>query len=247
MFSNELQQSLLEALPDDAAREVREQVGRALSAALKEAGSVLWVGGWMLGGDRSDGRSPYGFGNDAVVGLATIVQIAGELCSGIVLLLDEGNAYSAAALLRQMVETEYLAWAFTEEKTEAAVWMRASRDDRVRMWQPRHIRDRSEGRFRTADYHRHCETGGHPTPDARRLLPDHHDLPIVLLWLELAYHGVSTWQYFEKAANDFGYGDQLATASKIRDLRTTINEWQQKDRLRMLKEYVREHGTGDRG
>ena len=51
MFSNELQQSLLEALPDDAAREVREQVGRALSAALKEAGSVLWVGGWMLGGD----------------------------------------------------------------------------------------------------------------------------------------------------------------------------------------------------
>jgi hypothetical protein len=56
----------------------------------------------MLGTDQRDGQSPFGFGTDAVVGLAVVVQIAGELISGAVALLAQDNLYGAAALLRQL-------------------------------------------------------------------------------------------------------------------------------------------------
>jgi hypothetical protein len=133
----------------------------------------LWLAGHMIGPDRANKVSPYQFGSDAVVGLATIAQLAGQLCRGMTALLEIGSLYSAAALLRQIVETEYIAWAFAEDEDEAANWMRSSRDERLDCWQPRHLRGRSAGRFRAEDYHRHCEIGGHPTPASLQLLPDH--------------------------------------------------------------------------
>lgn len=53
---------------------------------------------------------------------------------------------------------------------EAADWLRSSRDDRLRRWQPRHMRDRSNGRFRGSDYALHCDLGGNPTREGPRLL-----------------------------------------------------------------------------
>jgi phage/plasmid primase-like uncharacterized protein len=47
-----------------------------------------------------------------VVGVATVAQISGELGAGAVALLEAGNNYAAAALIRQLVEVEYLASAF---------------------------------------------------------------------------------------------------------------------------------------
>jgi|SRR5581483_1204959 len=86
-------------------------------------------------------------------------------------LLEQDNLYGAAALLRQLVEAEYLAWAFAEDRVEAAAWLRSTNEKRREMWQPKHLRERSGGRFRAIDYAHHCECGGHPTPSAKRLLP----------------------------------------------------------------------------
>src|SRR4051812_19922762 len=97
----------------------------ALGPGFLEFGRFLWVGGYMIGGDRVVGRSPFGFGSDTVVGLAIVAQIAGELAAGAALLLEAGNDYSAAALIRQLVEVEYLAWAFAEDEGEAAEWLRS--------------------------------------------------------------------------------------------------------------------------
>jgi hypothetical protein len=127
----------------------------------------------MLGTDRRDGESPFGFGSDATVGLAIVAEIAAELISGTLTLLDQDGLYGAAALLRQLVEVEYLCWAFAEDEDEAKRWMRSDRDERLRTWQPKHLRERSGGRFRGTDYHGHCERGGHPTPEATTLLTAH--------------------------------------------------------------------------
>src|SRR5438067_701261 len=81
---------------------------RSLASTLRETGRLLWVGGYLLGSDRVTRSSPFGFGSDATVGLATVVQIAGELMDGAASLLDRENIYGAAALIRQLVEIEYL-------------------------------------------------------------------------------------------------------------------------------------------
>lgn len=164
-----------------------------------------------------------------------VVQIAGELISGAVALLAQDNLYGAAALLRQLVEVEYLAWAFAEDEQEAMSWMRSDRDERRHMWQPKHLRDRSQDHFRATDYHSHCERGGHPTPDATMLLPGHsrRQLP-ELWWLDLAEHGVSTWRYANDAAHRLGYEDWIRSGSEENDLPNAIERWEQRDRLRSV-------------
>jgi len=117
---------LTEAQHDPAAQESRVGVGRALTTAFREVGRLLWVGGAIIGADRVEGASPFELGSDATVGLATVAQIAGELCAGTMLMLEANNSYGACALLRQLVEVEYLAWAFAEDESEAAAWLRAS-------------------------------------------------------------------------------------------------------------------------
>jgi hypothetical protein len=194
----------------------------------------------MFGPDRANRVSPFRFGDDAVVGLATIAQIAGELYRGMILLLGTGNLYSAAALLRQIVEVQYIAWAFAEDKDEAANWLRSSRDERSRFWQPRHLRGRSVGLFRWEDYSRHCEIGGHPTPESRQLLPDHQNVPADFLWLDLTYHGVSTWRYIEKAAADLGYEELAPNTAVGQQLQSAMSGWYDRDRLSKIKRRFRE-------
>jgi hypothetical protein len=222
-----------DAASDVTSRAVREYVCRTLAATFRATGERLWLGGYMLGTDRRDGRSPFGFGSDATVGLAVVVQIAGELMSSAVALLRMDNLYGAAALLRQLVEVEYLAWAFAEDEQEAMFWIRSDRDERLRMWQPRHLRSRSKGRFRATDYQSHCERGGHPTPDATMLLPGHsrRRLP-ELWWLDLAEHGVSTWRYAMHAAVRLGCEDWMRLGSEEKDLPGAIARWERDDRLR---------------
>jgi hypothetical protein len=109
-----LQKAFDEAGRDEAGIRTRKEINEAIAAAMRAGGRLLWVGGALVGPYRAEGKSPFAFGSDATVGLATVLQIAGELVTGAVTLLEENNRYAAAALLRQLVEVEYLAWAFAE-------------------------------------------------------------------------------------------------------------------------------------
>jgi hypothetical protein len=73
---------------DDSSRTARLSLVAALGPALHSVGRILWTGGYVIGGDRVAGRSPFGYGSDAVGGLAIVAQTAGELCTGAALLLD---------------------------------------------------------------------------------------------------------------------------------------------------------------
>jgi hypothetical protein len=99
-----------------------------------------------------------------------VLEAAHELMAGIRLLQEEGRYYSAAALIRQLVEVEYLAWACCDDLEEASAWLTSSREKRLARWQPRHLRQRSGGRFGDEEYWLHCELGGHPTPGGINLL-----------------------------------------------------------------------------
>jgi len=228
--------ALLEsAEEDDASVERRQALCRSLASTLRETGRLLWVGGYLLGSDRVTRSSPFGFGSDATVGLATVVQIAGELMDGAASLLDRENIYGAAALIRQLVEIEYLSWAFAEGQDQAQAWLRSTREERLNFWRPHDLRRRSGGRFRSSDYASHCERGGHPTPTATRLLPDHSGAEsIIWWWFDLALHGVRTWEYVTVAAEEFGWSEEVGPVAARSGLAKAIEEWRRHEPLMAL-------------
>lgn len=216
---------------DEEATRVREEFGNALAVALRAGGKALWIGGSMIGPDRAEGNSPFEFGSDATVGLATVLQIGGELVGGGIALHGEGNRYSAAALTRQLVEVEYLAWAFGEDEEEAERWMRSSSQERREMWQPRHLRERADGRFRGVDYGLHCGQGGHPSPEGIQLLPEHYSpAASAKLWFtDMVIHGHSVWRYALAAGARLAHLETLESLDETRELAEVEERWRGMD------------------
>lgn len=121
-----------------------------------------------------------------------VLRIFHALVSGVQVLSAAGNTYAAAALVRQLVEVEYLFWAFAEDHGEAANWRTSSKDDRRARWTPAELRKRSRGRFRAVDYQHHCEAGGHPTPAGFELF---RPRATGMVWWEAAVHLRSALRY----------------------------------------------------
>lgn len=222
----------LDKLADDpAAIASRLAVCEAVAAALSHAGHLLWLAGYLLGPDRKSGASPFKFSNDSAVGLATVAQIGGELARGAIQLLQGENLYAASALMRQLVEVEYLTKAFESENEVAAEWLRADREARRRFWSPRRLRDRTKGVFLPTDYWLHCDYGGHPTREGMSLLPDHEKMNSGYLWIDLTGHLKSIWTSFVIGAERL-LGDTLPGDWKIPDVAAAIDCWLSADGLR---------------
>lgn len=223
---------LLEELGDDQiAAANRVSACEAVAAGLGALGRILWIGGSLIGPDRVEKKSPLGFGDDGAVGIATIAQIGGELARGAIDLMQRHNRYSAGALLRQLVEVEYLAHAFAAEHATAAEWLRADRDQRRSFWTPQKMRNRAGGEFVDEHYWSHCELGGHPTTEAMSLLPDHSTwLSPAFLWVDLAGHLARIWTYVMEAAAQV-WGPISSTDWKLPNVETAIGAWRSTDGL----------------
>jgi hypothetical protein len=107
----------------------------------------------------------------AGMGIATCVQISGDLARGIHKLADEGNYYSSAALGRQILESTQLIQYFSRHPDRAEFWLTAS-DDEIKNapdFKPKALRNATTSSDRV--YGRHCALGGHPRSIARMLLP----------------------------------------------------------------------------
>ena len=226
---------------DEESLRSRIAVCESLSVAFRQASTTAWTQGSIVGGDRKAGVSPFGFGTDAVVALGWIAGFGGELVSGAITLLRDNNRYGAMALVRQLVEVEYLAWAAAEDPDQAEAWIRSTREERLSTWQPGRIRDRSGGRFRQADYSDHCERGGHPSPMGRVLLRDHSAgvLGTGICWFELANHGSQAWEYLIAAKPVPHDTEQWVTKSLVAcgersGLPQAVADWKAKDLLRTV-------------
>jgi hypothetical protein len=72
-------------------------------------GTELHAVGHVIGTDRMNGLSPGGHGSDEMVAVSLLFRVAGQLTSASADLFADGRDYAASALVRQMVEVEYLA------------------------------------------------------------------------------------------------------------------------------------------
>lgn len=55
-----------------------------------------------------------------------VAQIGADLLEAFAALLSGSNHYAGAALLRQVVEVEYLTWAFAYHERDAPAWLNST-------------------------------------------------------------------------------------------------------------------------
>ncbi len=169
---------------------LRESVVEEVRSALRDALASLPES--IRRADLADVESATSF----ATALFLVAQVGEVLLDGIEM-LRPNNSYSAAALVRQLVEVEYIAWACAKDPEEAIEWLQASPDERRKKWQPRHIRERSNGLFDWKDYGAHCEAGGHPTPDGifTYLLDGDRDVAAGVVLYEEALHSIQLCEH----------------------------------------------------
>lgn len=199
----------------------RAKAAAKAALGLRKAGQVAHVVGHIVGDGRTAGTTR-GNGDDALVGIGVLTQIAADLLDAAGALLSGTNHYAGAALLRQIVEVEYLTWAFANQKRDAADWLNSTREDRRRMFAPAGLRSESDGHFLSADYGHHCEQGGHPVPRAIPLLGSSDPVHSQLLLVDLLLHGWRTTDNIAGWAKDRDTGPLL---TELRAVQEGFAEW----------------------
>jgi hypothetical protein len=196
----ELREQFERLLASPAAHETRVAYCTLASEMLAVIGHRAWVVGSL---QRDAGAQALG----------DVLQMAGELGEGTVLLLDADRKYAGAALVRQIVECEYLVWLFAAEPEEARNWRTGSPEAGGTSFAPGAMRKRSDGRFRAEEYASHCERGGHPREAGAFLLSGHNDSRQLAegrwQWLDLAQHLERLWSSVPLALESHHVQDAL--------------------------------------
>lgn len=176
---------------------------------------------------QATGRALWSFGLAADLptreALAIVTQMSGDLAAGAVVMYSQENWYAGAALVRQLVEAEYLLFLFAENVQEATQWRQSTSEERKDFFTPAKMRKRSNGRFRTSEYAAHCERGGHPTPLGHMFLAE-HATPFasnVWLWSDLAQHLERLRLSYEAASRKIGVAEVRAVAESLSE----FNVW----------------------
>jgi hypothetical protein len=115
---------------------IRVELAAYVSQLFAQVGTLLHLSGNIIGPDRKAGTSPFDHGSDETVAVSLLLQIASQLLSASTDLFQDGRSYAAAALVRQMVEVEYLAWAFETRDHDAERWLRSNERERQDFFRP---------------------------------------------------------------------------------------------------------------
>jgi hypothetical protein len=175
---------------------------------------------------------------EAAEGPGRVMQTAASLSEGTIQLLETGNRYAASALIRQLIEIEYLLWLFRIDSTAAADWLTITDEKGRSRFRPGSMRRRSGKRFQAGEYHTHCEMGGHPHPRGGGLLPERYFANaesearlVELLWLDFAIHLDRAWREYELTRHAFGLKQIVVASDAVEAMRVAYREWYAADPL----------------
>jgi hypothetical protein len=227
MSREDIQRSALEA--DQVA--ARMSLAQFTATVFRDVGKELHLVGHILGTDRRNGLSPFGHGDDATVAVSMLLRIGSQLVSASADLIADGRHYAGSALIRQLVEVEYLAWAFETKDDESARWLRSTHDERRSFFTPAKLRAAANKRFRSVDYSYHCELGGHPVPGSWELLNE--DAAIAQLMLsDCLGHSGRVWDHMVGWAKGHAHGGSIL--SKAAEMLERYSQWKKVDLLTAL-------------
>jgi hypothetical protein len=168
--------------------------------------------------------------------LAIVAQMGAELAVGAAKLYEAKRWYAGAALVRQLIEVEYLLFLFALDATEPQRWLNASDAEARKIFSPASMQKRSAGRFRVEEYQVHCKIGGHPRTSGHVLLREHL-IPIATSPLELfdpAVQWVDLAQHIERLATHYVAAVTLHSPTNIypdrfTELAELIADWRRAD------------------
>lgn len=209
----------------------RRGLAKFTAETFLKTGDELHVMGHFLGPDRKSGVSPYGHGSDEIVAVSLLLRIAAQLTSASNDLFSDGRHYAGAALLRQMVEVEYLAWAFESRDKDAERWLRSSPKDRRTFFTPAKLQKAAMGKFRSQDYRYHCEFGGHPVPGSATLLSG-DAVTCELLLSDLLGHTGRIWDHLLDWSADQPWATAIHTRKET--MYFSYANWKNLDQLTRL-------------
>ncbi|MHA6883733.1 hypothetical protein [Ralstonia pseudosolanacearum] len=158
---------------------------------------------------------------------ALLVHLASELSSGISILLRAQREYPAGALLRQLIEVEYLAFQAYIDPSQLEVWYDADAVSLRRQFTPQAMRKASGGVFHDQEYWHHCELGGHPHPRARILLRKYASSlsPDAFLLPDSVQHVRRLWTSIRLLMPQLDGGDGCLDRH-AKGLTSTLENWQ---------------------
>ncbi len=166
----------------------QELWGLRKKTALLTTKALLTAGQTMA--NRTDLHGDLG---EAVCAMGALLQMAGELGIAASKMLSGKEHYAGAALVRQIVEIEYLTWNFKERHKSVTAWLNSTYEERMKVFSPKQLRANSKGRFLFKDYQDHCEQGGHPVPRGIPLLGGSNVGMAQLILVDLLVHCWRTW------------------------------------------------------
>lgn len=152
-----------------------------------------------------------------LIALSILLRMAGELTTSATKLFSAGSHYAGAALLRQLVEIEYLTWNFKEKTRTPASWLDSTHEQRLKDFSPSALRKTSKGRFLFQDYQNHCEQGGHPVLRGAHLLGGGNKDGVQVLVVDMITHVWRTWDQVNAYSKTFPDIEPIfvAASSKI--------------------------------
>jgi hypothetical protein len=165
-----------------------------------------------------------------VVALSMLLLMAGELTRASAKLLASGQHYAGAALLRQIVEIEYLTWTFKEGYRNPEKWLNSTHRERMEDFTPAKLRQTSHRRFLSKDYQDHCEQGGHPVPAGAHLLAGKNKGRSQLFLADLITHSWRTWDHVQKWASSVPSAQPVIKAANCK-IYSALSKWGDLDPL----------------
>lgn len=202
------------AAKDDSLTKIRSELARFAAETFSDAGQEIHVLGSL---NRSD----------ETVAVAILLRIASQLVSASADMLIDGRPYAAAALVRQIVEVEYLAWAIATREGDGERWLRSDRRQREEFFTPAKLRKAAQGTFRGKDYSYHCELGGHPVPSGASGLLDGDPAVNQLLLADMLGHAGRIWDHLADWSRGSSNGTPILT--RRRQMWERFSKWKSLD------------------
>jgi hypothetical protein len=192
--------------------------------ALHTAKALSAVGRMMA--SRTDLTDDIG---DAVRAMGALLQMAGELAFAAGRMLSGDEHYAGAALVRQIVEIEYLTWTFKEGHESVTAWLTSTYEERMKVFSPKQLRANSKGRFLFKDYHDHCEQGGHPVPRGIFLLGSREVGVAQVMLVDLLVHCWRTWDQVRSWSMRLPIAQQVGLPGTGVEISQRLYEWGRRD------------------
>jgi hypothetical protein len=223
MDDSEFQLRLREGVGGPALWKLRKETAFRTTKSIAKVGLMMMLREDLAGDTGNEVRA-----------IGALLQMAGELGFASSRMLSGNEHYAGAALLRQIVEVEYLTWTFKEGYESPKGWLESSFDERMRAFSPKQLRSNSKGRFLFKDYQDHCEQGGHPVPRGIELLGGRAREQAQLLQVDLLMHCWRTWDQVCEWLRNHDAASEIGFPSYGADISRQLFEWGKRDPLYRL-------------